>query len=83
MTIKESILRNPWFYGIVGITTGLLVAGLILPPPGQIDPSVLTGAGIISFLGILGVILRAIEKGVDAEASHGNLNIKVKGKKSE
>lgn len=83
MSLKENILKNPWFYAIAGITVGLLFAGLILPPPGQIHSSVLTAAGILSFWGVLGVVLRGIEKGVDAEATHGDLSIKVKGNKSE
>lgn len=79
--LKDAVVKNPWFYIMAGLTVGLLVAGFIAPPTGQIDPSVLKGSGVISFWGLLGVVLRAIDKGVETSVKHKDTEISVKGKR--
>lgn len=57
-----------WIFGVVAI--GLIIAGFIVPPTGVIDGSVLTATGEIFAFAALGVVIKAIDKGVDATLTH-------------
>lgn len=55
----------------------LLLLGFFSIPVGSIDPSVLTGAGIMFAFASLGIGGRALEKGVDAKVVHGETSLEL------
>ena len=55
----------------------LLVIGLILPPPGQIDNSVLVASGILFAFAGLTVILFAIRKKIHTSFDYKDVHIEV------
>lgn len=64
-----------WVFSIAGLL--MMVAGFILPPLGVIDNSVLIGVGEIDGFIALGVVLKAIDKGVDVTAQHNNTSVTI------
>lgn len=55
----------------------LLVSSFILPPTGIIDNSCLKAVAEIGFFAALGVLIRALDKGVDAKVSKGDMSIEI------
>ena len=53
----------------------LIVAGLLLPPIGVIDGSVLTAVGELIGLKALTLAWHAVDKGLDAKVTHGDTTI--------
>lgn len=86
MTVKEiweNLNKGTFFISLIS-SVGLLVAGFIVPPPGVIDPSVLTATGILAFYGVMATVQEAIKKGKSVKVSKGDINLSVGGKeKSE
>lgn len=70
-----------WVFSIAAL--GLIVAGFLFPPPGQIDNSVLVGAGELNGSIALGCVLKAIDKGVDVTAQHNNTSISITNREEE
>lgn len=64
-----------WLFSIAGLA--LIVASFILPPLGIIDNSVLVGIGEIDGFIALGAVIKAIDKGVDAQVQHNNTSITI------
>ena len=72
----RNYIENNLFFWIFSIAAlGLIIAGFLFPPPGQIDNSVLVAAGELNGSIALGAVLRAIDKGVDVTAQHNNTSI--------
>lgn len=72
---------------ILIVSAGLMIGGFILPPAGEIDPSVLKGAGILlggGFgFGLLTNLPVYIERGarLKANISSSGINVEVHGDK--
>jgi len=64
-----------WLFSVAGLA--LIVASFILPPLGIIDNSVLVGIGEIDGFIALGAVIKAIDKGVDAQVQHNNTSITI------
>lgn len=77
------IANNLFFWVFSLAALGLIIAGFLFPPPGQIDNSVLVGAGELNGTIALGCVLRAIDKGVDVTAQHNNTSITITNKDEE
>ena len=74
----QYILHNLPFHILTGIAIALIIISFILPPTGEIDPSVLQGVGeIFGFLGLYTVVL-AIEKGTGASFRKGDVEVEIK-----
>ena len=58
-------------------SVALIVAGLIMPPMGVIDGSVLTAVGELIGLKALTLAWHAVDKGIDAKVTHGQTTIDV------
>jgi len=56
----------------------LLGLGMMLPPRGKIDPSILTGVGELFGFATLGVVANAIRYGYDAKITHGKTSVEIK-----
>ena len=61
----------------------LFVLGFIVPPTGQIDPSVLTAGAELFAFATLAVVADAIRYGYDATVTHGNTSITINNNDDE
>lgn len=59
------------------IAIALIVAGFIVPPMGEVHPSVLKGVGEI--IGIIAIFFgwESVDKGLDAKIQHGKTTIQL------
>ena len=60
------------------VTIGLFIASFIVPPTGQIDPSILKAGAEIGALATLFVVREAIMEGLGVKMTHGNTSIEIK-----
>lgn len=73
----QYILHNLPFHILTGIAIALIIISFILPPTGEIDPSVLQGVGeIFGFLSLYTVLI-AIEKGTGASFKKGDIELEI------
>lgn len=75
--IKKFLLGKVVFWVCLAISIIFLVLGFILPPTGQIDPSVLQGVGELFAFATLATVADAIKQGYDAKISHGNTSVEI------
>ena len=76
-TYKRATIKNPAFWVCLSLSIGLIVAGVCVPPHGEIDGSVLTACGILFAFATLETVHIAIRKGVDAKVKHGQTELTV------
>ena len=73
----QYMLHNLPFHILTGIAIALIIISFVLPPTGEIDPSVLKGVGeIFGFLSLY-TVLRAIEKGSTASFRKGDVELEI------
>ena len=77
---KNYIENNLFFWVFSLAALGLIIAGFLFPPPGQVDNSVLIAAGEINGTIALGAVIKAIDKGVDATFQHNNTSVTITNK---
>lgn len=70
-------MHNAWFLFFSIIAVGLIITSFFVPPTGVIDGSVLAATGEIFAFAALGTVIKAIDKGVDAQVQHNNTTITV------
>lgn len=75
--VTDCVLHNGWFIFFALVSIGLIIASFIVPPTGLIDGSVLGAVGEIFGFAALGTVVKAIDKGVDAQVQHNNTTITV------
>lgn len=74
--IYENINKTA-FWICLTFSIGLIITSFVLPPSGQIDPSVLTATGEIFGFATLGTIIQAIGKGTDISLKKGDTEINI------
>ena len=80
----RNYIENNLFFWVFSIAAlGLIIAGFLFPPPGQVDNSVLIAAGEINGTIALGAVIKAIDKGVDATFQHNNTRVTITNKEEE
>ena len=84
----KEILKVTWesniWMRILSISSILLIiAGFICPPLAVISGSVLTAVGELEALGVLWIVLRAVEKGTAASFKKGDVEVDIKDNKQE
>lgn len=75
--IQKAVHHNVWFWTLTGIAIALLVVSMILPPTGEIHPSVIKGVGWIFAFAALGTLLKAMDMGVNATVRKGDASLTV------
>lgn len=73
---------HPLMWVVVGLTAasvGIFVAGLLMPPPGEVHPSVLKGLAILTADIALVIFAYAVVSGETATFTHGNTSATVGG----
>lgn len=81
--IKQKLLSSIPFWVCSGVTIILFVLGFIVPPTGQIDPTVLTAGAELFAFATLAVVADAIRYGYDATVTHGNTSITINNNDEE
>lgn len=79
------LLKNAWFHILTSIAIGLLIASFIVPPTGEISPTVLKGVAEIFAFASLGTVIKAIDRGGAARIKHKDTVVEItpKGKDKE
>lgn len=75
--IKTKLVSSVPFWICSGVTIVLFVLGFIVPPTGEINPTVLTAGAELFGFATLAVVADAIRFGYDAKVTHGNTSIHI------
>lgn len=78
--IKERLLGNVSFWVCLCTSIVLLVLGFIVPPIGNIEPSILTAVGELLGFATLAVVSNAVREGYDAKIKKGELEVTINNK---
>ena len=76
--LKETWESNIWMRILSISSIILIIAGFICPPLAVISGSVLTAVGELEVLGVLWIVLRAVEKGTAASFKKGDVEVEFK-----
>lgn len=80
MKKERTLCKDSLVPALVTFTAiGLTIAGLVIPPPGVIDPSVLTAVGELLAFKALSMLPQLIRKKGSATLSVGNTTVAVSG----
>ena len=75
--LKETCESNIWLRILTISSILLIIAGFICPPLAVISGSVLTAVGELEALGVLWIVLRAVEKGTGASFKKGDVEVDI------
>ena len=75
--IKERLLSSISFWVCLCTSLVLIALGFLVPPVGDIHPSVLTAVGELFGFATLAVAADAIKFGYDAKITHGNTTVQI------
>ena len=81
--LKETWESNIWMRILTISSIILIIAGFICPPLAVISGSVLTAVGELEALGVLWIVLRAVEKGTAASFKKGDVEVEFKDNEKE
>ena len=81
--LKETWESNIWMRILTISSILLIIAGFICPPLAVISGSVLTAVGELEALGVLWIVLRAVEKGTAASFKKGDVEVDIKEKEEK
>lgn len=73
--VRTSTTVLLWLFSVCAL--GLFIAGFIVPPMGEISPSVLKAGGIIFAFAALAEAREAIIEGLGVKVTHGDTTISV------
>lgn len=65
------------FFVTLGVAIALLITSFLLPPQGEINPSVLRAVAELCFWPALAFIAKALQDGKTAKLHHGNTTVVV------
>lgn len=75
--IKERLLSSISFWVCLCTSLVLIALGFLVPPMGDINPSVLTAVGELFGFATLAIVADAIKFGYDAKITHGNTTVQI------
>ena len=81
--LKVAWLTNIWLRILSISSLLLIIASFFVPPLGILDGSVLAAVGELEGLGVLWIVLRAIEKGTGASFKKGDVEVDIKEKEDK
>ena len=76
--LEETWLTNIWMRILSISSILLIIASFFVPPLGIIDGSILAAVGELEGLGVLWIVLRAVEKGTGASFKKGDVEVDIK-----
>lgn len=81
--LKETWESNIWMRILTISSILLIIASFFVPPLGILDGSVLAAVGELEGLGVLWIVLRAVEKGIGASFKKGDVEVDIKEKENK
>lgn len=75
--IKEHLLSSISFWVCLCTSLVLIALGFLVPPVGDIHPSILTAVGELFGFATLAVVADAIKFGYDAKITRGNTTVQI------
>ena len=81
--LKETWESNIWMRILSISSILLIIASFFVPPLGVIDGSILAAVGELEALGVLWIVMRAVEKGTGASFKKGDVEVDIKEKEDE
>ena len=81
--LKETWESNIWLRILSISSILLIIASFFVPPLGVIDGSVLAAVGELEALGVLWILMRAVEKGTAASFKKGDVEVDIQEKENE
>lgn len=81
--LHNSIIENVPFWILGGISIVIGVTAFIIPPTGQIDPSVLKFISWMFAYSALWTVFVAMMRGIDATISHGSTSVSLNNPNDE
>ena len=81
--LKETWESNIWLRILSISSILLIIASFFVPPLGIIDGSVFAAVGEIEALGVLWIVMRAVEKGTGASFKKGDVEVDIKEKEDK
>ena len=75
--LKETWESNIWMRILTISSILLIIASFFVPPLGVLDGSVLAAVGELEGLGVLWIVLRAVEKGTGASFKKGDVEVDI------
>ena len=75
--IKERLLSSISFWVCLCTSLVLIALGFLVPPMGDIHPSVLTAVGELFGFATLAIVADAVKFGYDAKITHGNTTVQI------
>ena len=77
----KSLTPQAWIAIILSIVAAAtFIAGLIIPPPGEIHPSVIKGIGLMIILVAIFFAWDAVVRGLETKFEHGNTKVSISHK---
>ena len=81
--LKETWESNIWMRILTISSLLLIIASFFVPPLGILDGSVLAAVGELEALGVLWIVLRAVENGTGASFKKGDVEVDIKEKEEK
>ena len=81
--LKREWESNIWMRILTISSIILIIASFFIPPLGIIDGSILAAVGELEALGVLWIVLRAVEKGTAASFKKGDVEVDIKEKEDK
>ena len=78
--MREATLQAWTAIVLALIGAGLLIAGMVIPPPGELHPSVIQGFGLLTVMVAIFFAWDATVRGLNAKFEHGKTKVSVGGK---
>ena len=75
--LKVTWESNIWLRILTISSILLIIASFFVPPLGVLDGSVLAAVGELEGLGVLWIVLRAVEKGTGASFKKGDVEVDI------
>ena len=75
--LKVTWESNIWLRILSISSILLIIASFFVPPLGVIDGSILAAVGELEALGVLWIVLRAVEKGTGASFKKGDVEVDI------
>lgn len=73
--MEKKKIFNAYFWVFASAAIILLMVSFLLPPQGEIHPSVLQGVAELFAFSALGAVFKGMDKGLDAKLTHKNTEL--------
>ncbi len=79
----KSLTPQAWVAIILAfVAAATFITGIIIPPPGEVHPSIIKGIGLMIILVALFFAWDAVIRGLDAKFEHGKTKVTISGKRT-